>query len=167
VATSPDRVATITEGVLLVWDRRTGKRIGNPINLATDGFRADHFTSTQKLALGPTGQVSVIGPDTIEFWDPATGSRVGEIRDPVAALNPRTGRQNASLRVAAPHDLSSFVANDGRQIMLYGLGTALPVMFPLAAQGWYDQLCNITDRSFTAVEQALLPSGVDEEPPCG
>ena len=40
VATSPDRVATITEGVLLVWDRRTGERIGNPINLATDGFRA-------------------------------------------------------------------------------------------------------------------------------
>jgi hypothetical protein len=40
-------------------------------------------------------------------------------------------------------------------------------MFPLTAQAWFDQLCRITDRPFTAAEQALLPSGVDEDRPCG
>ncbi|MDT7652771.1 MAG: hypothetical protein QOI36_4177, partial [Pseudonocardiales bacterium] len=34
-------------------------------------------------------------------------------------------------------------------------------------QAWFDQLCRITDRPFTAAEQALLPSGVDEDRPCG
>ncbi len=197
IVTSPERVATITEGVLLVWDRRTGERIGNPINLATDGFRAEHFRTNQQLALGPTGQVAVIGPDTIEFWDPATGSRVGEIRPESSALfpvfmtmnpsgtlfatttidfsvqiwdfdrkvpvgerlelpslgyvkaftddgnlaimqeagdggfqlvfwDPRTGQQNASVRVTAPHDLSSFTAADGQNLGLYGLARPSP-----------------------------------------
>lgn len=239
VVTSPDRLATITEGVLLVWDRRTGKRIGNPINLATDGFRRDHFKKLQELTLGPTGQVAVTAPDTIEFWDPATGSRVGEIRPETSVRNPvlmtmnpsgtlfattaldfsvqiwdferkapvgerlelpslgyvkaftdegnlalmqesgdgggfqlafwdpRTGRQDASLRVTAPHDLSGLAADNGRNIVLYGLGTALPVMFPLTAQGWFDQLCRITDRPYTAAERASLPAGVEEDRPCG
>jgi WD40 repeat protein len=238
MAVSPDRVATITEGVLLVWDRRTGERVGNPINLATDGFRADYFKTHQELALGPTGQVAVAGPDVIEFWDPVTGSRVEEIRPESSAqyptlmtMNPsgtlfatvaidfsvqvwdferrtpvgerlalptigyvkaftddgnlaimqeagdgsfqlvfwdwRTGQQGASLRVAAPHDLSNFAAADGRHYVLNGQGTALPVSLPLNAQDWFDQLCGITDRPFTSAERAVLPDGVDDDRPCG
>ncbi|QYN32487.1 trypsin-like peptidase domain-containing protein [Pseudonocardia sp. DSM 110487] len=238
MAVSPDRVATITEGVLLVWNRRTGERVGKPINLATDGFRADYFKTRQELALGPTGQVAVVGPDAIEFWDPVAGSRIGEIRpEPsgtyptLITMNPsgtlfatvaidfsvqvwdfdrrvpvgerlelptlgyvkaftddgnlaimqeagdgsfqlvfwdwRTGRQGATLRVAEPHDLSNFTAADGRHYVLNGQGTALPVLLPLNARDWFDQLCRITDRPFTPAERELLPAEVDDERPCG
>jgi hypothetical protein len=36
----------------------------------------------------------------------------------------------------------------------------------LRAQDWFDHLCRLLDRPFTAAELAALPEGTDTAPPC-
>ncbi|WP_232660886.1 nSTAND1 domain-containing NTPase [Pseudonocardia sp. TRM90224] len=80
-----ERVATSANGLLTVWDRRTGVPVGPPVQLGTTPDRADFFATGRHIALRdePNGSAVVAAPDgTIEVWDPATGAQVDSFRLP-------------------------------------------------------------------------------------
>jgi hypothetical protein len=238
IAATGDRLAMMADGFVGVFDRRSGRLVGDPINLATTPERRNFFgTSVPQLALqpGPEGEVTVIGPEGVELWNPGTGVQEGAIPLPsvlatgiavdssgtravvvgldlsaqvldldrravatepfllpsigllkgftedgnIAILlelgdsgyglsiwDPRTRREIASLRLSAAHDIGSSETTDGKQLMVYGLDGALPLMLPLTSHGWSEQLCRITSRPFTDAERALIPAGTDIEAPC-
>jgi hypothetical protein len=47
----------------------------------------------------------------------------------------------------------------------YGFGEAF-VDVPLQAEDWFQHLCGLMDRPFTAAELQVLPEGTDTSPPC-
>ncbi|MEJ3652164.1 serine protease [Actinomycetes bacterium KLBMP 9759] len=87
VSIAAERVATSANGLLTVWDRRTGIPVGPPIDLGTTPDRADYFGRGRHFDLSdvPGGPVVVAAPDgSIELWNPETGAMQDSFRLPSA-----------------------------------------------------------------------------------
>jgi len=145
------RIATMgLDFSVQVWDVARRNPIGVPLQpsslVVLYGFTADG-----NIALGRmTAALSADSPISLEIWDPMSGRKIADVRPSKA------------------QDLSSSpLLYDGREVLAYGLGGALPARYPITVQGWQDSLCRLVDRPFTAAEKALLPAGVDDERPCG
>jgi WD40 repeat protein len=79
-----------------------------------------------------------------------------------------TGENNGTVHLDHGHDEAQAI--DGMWMKIPGVGGQhggpLPFRMALTAQQWVDRLCTFSDRPFTDVELAALPSGSAIGPPC-
>jgi hypothetical protein len=135
------RVAVLhrTEAVARVWDIGSGRPTGPaaPVGPLTSGL----------LGFAPDGYLvaGVYGYSRLDFLDPTTG------------------RQSGSLSISG---LSMESVMDGESLRVVGIGGRMPQQVPVTAAGWFAMLCAVADRPFTPAELAILPTGVDTDPPC-
>ncbi len=170
-----------TDGVEL-WDAVAGRRIGT-IPMAAAGKAGLAVARDGRLAavLGAKQTIEVYDLDTFQqvrppvamtgVW-PTTFTDDGLLvlttvgADRIVFVDLDTGREAGSL---APGFLVSPYATSptGRTMTVGDESMRGLSDISLRAQDWFDHVCGLMDRPFTAAELAVLPEGTDTAPPCG
>ena len=169
------------DGVEL-WDAVAGRRIGT-IPMAAAGKAGLAVARDGRLAavLGSKQTIEVYDLDTFQqvrppvamtgVW-PTTFTDDGLLvlttvgADRIVFVDLDTGREAGSL--VPGFFVSPYATSPTGRTMTVGEESMRGLSdVSLRAQDWFDHVCGLMNRPFTAAELAVLPEGTDTAPPCG
>ena len=180
-------VVTGMDGGLQVWDAERGEHL----RTIPTAYRPLEELHVPKFAIDRTGSMmAVLTPNgAIEVWDLDTGALLGPAMPAPGATDlpgfdadgylvvegdlaadaelrfVDLGERREAGSMAVPYGIDGMDDN-GTAIRVNGFDGSPPVLVPLTAATWRDQLCSVVHRPFTAAEQSVLPPGAGTEEPC-
>lgn len=132
------------DGEIDIWDLNTGERVGEPRPVGLSTYEVLGFNTRGELLTDEQGEQGWV----VSFWSPEV--------QPLGSLPLRGSSDNEVSGVSMPDPARLAAGQNGK--------VALDV--PTTPDAWFEHLCDIQDRVFTAAELKKLPPGVDTERPC-